>query len=423
MRLASRVLLAALCGCPLAVLAADPTAATANELDALTLADEAKPTEDKAARPWRVFLEGAGVSSRHAAQDRTDSARISLDARVDTTLSPGLRLVLSNRLDLVHDEAEPPLESVNTLREAYLGWSLTDTTNLDFGRVNVRHGAALGYNPTDWFKENALRGVVSPDPTALRENRQGSVVLRGQQLWADGSVSLTLSPALERDRVRDERAVSLDLGATNPRHRWLLAGSWRVAQGWTPELLVHGSEGSAPQLGFNLSALAGDAVVVFGEATIGTGPTLAARAGLEPEAERRQRRGALGFTWTTPLNLSLTVEAEYNGAAPDRAQWQALQGQGLQLLGAASALQDLPARRAVFVYASWKDALMRRLDLAAFVRQELETDSRSQWLELRHRWDQVDLAVQVLLNSGDAGSVYRLVPLRRAVELSLRWYL
>ncbi|MDH4393697.1 MAG: hypothetical protein QE285_20025 [Aquabacterium sp.] len=426
MRQALKFLLSALFVYALPVHAAEPPAR--NELDALSLADGATATQDKPIGPWRIYLEGAGVSSRyHAPNESAGALRGSLDMRFDKTLAPGLRLVGSNRLDLVHDQAARPVKSVNTLREAYLSWSRTDSQSYDFGRVNVRHGVALGYNPTDWFKESALRGVVSPDPAALRENRQGSVVLQGQQLWPGGGITLTLSPRIERDDNRDPGTFSLDLGATNPRHRWLLAGSWRVAEGLTPQVLVHGSEGAAPQFGLNLSALANDAVVVFGEAAFGRGPALASRVQQGAADERRQRRAAFGLTYTSPFNVTVTVEADYNSAAPNRAQWHSLRSSApsaaLQVLGTAANLQDLPARRAYFVYATWKDAFVRRLDLSAFVRHELETNSRAQWIELRHRWDRADVSLQLLLNSGNADSVYRAGPLRHAVEAAVRWYL
>lgn len=428
MRQGCQILLSALLACAVPVQAADLPAAATSELDALSLADDAKAPQDKSVGPWRVYLEGAGGTRSFVSPSESAGAqRASVDVRYDTKLLPGLRFVVSNRLDLVHDQSSRPVKSVNTLREAFISWARTDNQALDFGRVNVRHGSALGYNPTDWFKEGALRGVVSPDPAALRENRQGSVVLQGQQLWPGGGVTLTMSPRLSSGDARDPSGISLDFGATNPRDRWLLAGSWQLAEGWTPEVLLHGGEGMSPQLGLNLSALASDAVVVFGEAAIGKGPTLAAQAQQQPIAERNQRRAAAGLTYTTSFNLSVTVEAEYNSAAPNRSQWQALQATGplasLQVLGESSRLQDLPVRRAVFGYATWKDAFVRRLDLSAFVRQELETNSRSQWIEARYRWDHADLSLQLLLNNGSAGSVYRVLPLRRALEVALRWYL
>jgi len=97
--------------------------------------------------------------------------------------------------------------------------------------------------------------------------------------------------------------------------------------------------------------------------------------------------------------------------------------QQLQLLGTAQALQDLPVRRGAFFYATWKDAMVRRLDLSAFVRYEPLTHTRAQWFETRYHWDRVDLALQWQLYSGKPGSVFGSVPQGRAVELSLRVYL
>ena len=53
-------------------------------------------------------------------------------------------------------------------------------TLIDLGRINVRNGVALGYNPTDYFRAGAVRAAVSVSPASLKENRQGSVMLRGQ---------------------------------------------------------------------------------------------------------------------------------------------------------------------------------------------------------------------------------------------------
>jgi hypothetical protein len=398
-----------------------------SELDALSLADDAKAPQETAEAMWRIYVEGAGNVRTFAGTGSAHALRGSIDARLDTRLASGLRVVLSNRLDLINDRADQPVENVNTLREAFISWSPAESRTMDVGRVNVRHGAAFGYNPTDWFKENALRGIVSPDPTVLRENRLGTVVLRGQQLWPSGALTLTLSPKLKSGRSADPETFSLDLASTNSRNRWLLAGSWRVTDNLAPEVLLFGGEGSSPQLGFNLSTLAGDSVVLFGEAALGQGPTLAATAGLAPLKNVRQQRAAFGLTYTTPWNLSVTMEAEYNSAAPSLAQWRSWQAAhpaaGLALLGASSSAQDLPVRHAFFTYLTWKDALVRRVDVSAFVRHEFMTNSRSQWIEIRHRWDRADVALQILQNAGKTDSLYRALPLRRAVEASVRWYL
>ena len=92
------------------------------------------------------------------------------------------------------------------------------------------------------------------------------------------------------------------------------------------------------------------------------------------------------------------------------------------MLTTADALQDLPVRRAWFFHATWKDLLLRRLDLSAFVRLDLETDSRDHWLEARYHWDHADLSVQWQGFSGDSGSVFGSIPQRQAVEVALRYY-
>lgn len=406
--------------------APDAPDALPDDLDALSLADKAPSEPAAVARPWRLFVEG---SFRRTAIDdpdsRYESSRASIDGRVDATLAPGLRGVFSDRLDLRHSNRRGIEGDVNTVREAYLSWAPTDHQVFDLGRVNVRHGSAYGYNPTDWFKAGALRSIVSLDPAVLRENRQGTVVLQGQQLWDAGSFTAAYSPRLA-DKP-NPGTFSLNVGATNPNNRWLLVGSTKFNEKLNAEVLLYGGEGTREQLGLNLSGLVGDATVVFGEFSTGRGRSLIDQA-LERSGDRPYRsRAAVGLTYTTSFNLSLTAEAEYNEAGPTRRQWRALPGVNpfgqLLLLNTSQTLQDLPARSAGFVYAMWKDALVRRLDLSAFIRRENETRSRVQWLEARYHWDQVDLVAQWQQFSGKRDSIFGSVPQSRTIELALRFYL
>jgi len=206
--------------------AADPAPGEPDDAAALELADDpgAAPPE---AKTWRLYLEAAGARSRlHGEPSHADTARGSLDLRIDTTLAPGLRGVLSDRFDYLRRDSAPREHKVNALREAYVSWQARPDLVLDLGRVNLRHGAAWGYNPTDFFKAGALRSIVSPDPASLRENRMGTVLVQAQTLWSGGSLSAALSPRLAR-RPSDA-TFSLDLGSTNPRNRWLLAASHRL---------------------------------------------------------------------------------------------------------------------------------------------------------------------------------------------------
>lgn len=397
-----------------------------DDLDALSLADKAPAAAPEQARAWRMFVEGAGGQSSTPGPDsHFETRRLSLDVRFDARVAPGLRAVFSDRFDGRHSNGRPGADDVNTLREAYLSWARTDDQIIDFGRVNVRHGAAFGYNPTDWFKEGSLRSIVSPDPEVLRKNRQGTVVVQGQQLWSAGSLTATFSPRLSRKP--NEGTFSLNAGATNPLNRWLLAGSTKFSDKFNSELLLYGGDDTPTQVGLNVSGLISDSAVVFGEFSVGKGRSLVAQALLRDEAKRHQERAAVGLTYTTPWNLSLTAEAEYNSAAPDRRQWKALPGIDpsgrLRVLATQPSLQDLPVRQAWFFYANWKDLLVRRLDVSAFLRRDSETHSRAQWLEARYHWDRAEVALQWQLYSGSPNSVYGSIPQRRAIELAVRFYL
>lgn len=396
-----------------------------DDADALSLADEAKP-EKRAPRDWKVFGEGSVSRTwQRSGGPAADGLRLSLDLRYDSTVAPGLRAVLSNRLDLSHSSQAPRETNVNTLREAYLSWHASPELIADIGRINLRYGAALGYNPTDFFKAGALRSIVSPDPASLRENRQGTFVIQGQKLWSRSSLTGVFSPRL--GSTTSNSTFALDLGATNPRNRWLLAGSHKFSEEFNPQLLAYGGADTPTQVGLNLSGLVNSATVAFLEFSTGKGRSLVAQALGSVETERMQRRAALGLTYTTAFNVSLTAEVEHNSAAPDRQQWNAFSssapGNPLRLLGAAQSLQDLPVRQALFFYASWKDVLVRNLDLSAFVRRDSETRSRAQWIEARYRWDSAEVALQWQLYSGGPTSLYGSVPQPRRIDVLLRYFL
>ena len=397
-----------------------------SELDALDLADKAaepaKPAPTAQGAPWRAFVEaGAGRSSLRSGAPDVNTRRLSADLRYDQRWAPALRAVLSNRLDLADSDATPPARNVNTLREAYLSWTPAPATVLDLGRVNVPLGSAMGYNPTDFFKSGALRSVVSADPAVLRENRQGTVVLRAQHLWDGGSLSGLATPKLASRP--DPGRYALDAGSTNPRDRWLLAGSHRVSDRFSPQWLLQGGEGQSTQLGLNLSALAGEATTVYAEAATGRGPTLLDQAFSTRGDGRRRQRAALGLTHTTAFKLVLTLEAQANSAAPTQAQWRALSGeQRLAVLTVADREQDLVSRRAWFAHAQWKDVVVSRLDLAGYWRNDAETGGNEHWLELRYRGTQWEVALQWQRFGGNDASWLAAAPLRTLTELVARVY-
>ena len=399
--------------------------ALADDAAALLLADQTTASAAQAS-DWRVYLEGAARESRRQGAGLAQhGARLSLDARMDKTIAPGWRAVFADRLDMNRVDGAAGNRDINTLKEAYVSWQARTDEIVDLGRINARNGVAMGYNPTDYFRAGALRSIVSLDPASLRENRLGSAMLRGQTLWAGGSLSAAYSPKLADQR--SDAVFNPDFGATNNRARWQLALSQKLADSFTPQWLLSGGAGQSAQFGLNLTALPNEATVMYFEWSGGRAASLASQARMASDDVAFRSHAATGLTYTTSNNISLTAEYEYNGGGLDAQGWSALRHGPPAFYGQyrnfVSNLQEPPTRKQIFLYAVWQDALVRHLDLAAMLRHDLADHSRLQWLEVRYHWTKVDLALQSQLNTGQAGSNYGALPDRRAWQLLLRYFL
>ena len=418
---------ACLAGLAMALLLGNgPLAAQDADLDALRLADAA-PDEVHAPSDWRRFVElGLGGSQPRGGGDTRSNRRLSLDIQYDHALNRDWRVLVANRLDLSQPALRGSEEAINTLKEAYLSGRLQPDTLIDLGRINVRNGVALGYNPTDYFRTGAVRAAVSVSPASLKENRQGSVMLRGQHLWEGGSLSMLLSPGLARQP--EPEGLNPDLGATNRQHRGLLTLSQKVA-GFTPQLLIYQEEGRPTQFGFNLTGLVTDATVAYVESSAGRSPaqlSQAAPAFSPCRCSDWQNHLSAGLTHTTADKLSLTAEYHHNGGGLDEADWRRLRQGPLPLYGLyrqwAGSTQEMPTRRALFLYGVWQDALLPRLDLSAMHHVDLIDWSRRSWLEARYHVDHLEYAAQWLQHRGAPLSVFGALPETRSWQLSLRYF-
>ena len=399
------------------------------DLDALKVADQVGAAPEKPSN-WRIYSEaGAGANRSRRDGSSQQFQRLSLDVQYDNSFAPGWRAFLSDRLDVNWPAQNAGQNSINTVKEAYLSWQLQTDQLLDFGRINARNGVALGYNPTDYFRTSALRSVVSVDPASLKENRQGSIMLRGQKLWAGGSLTALYSPGLSDQR--NYSSFNPDVAATNEKNRWLLSISQQVADGITPQLLLFKSERQPIQFGLNLTALFNDATVVFAEWSGGRSASLLAEAirqqGLAyPEDTVFRNHSAAGLTYTTSNKLSITAELEYNGGGLDQEKWNNLGYYSLQTYAiyrrALQATQDSPAKRNLFVYANWQDVLINHLDLSAMSRLDLADSSRMSWLEARYHIGHADFALQWQRNSGTSLSNYGAAPQMQSWQLLARYY-
>jgi hypothetical protein len=404
-----------------------PLAAGADaESDALNLESAPASALEKSTRDTNFFVEGAfGESSRRYGLGSSGLNRLSLDYSHTARLGSGWQAVFSDRLDQIRPRDPARADgTINSLREAYLSWQREDgSALLEFGRINLRYGPGYGYNPTDFFRDGSLRAVTTADPFALRENRLGSVMLRGQRLWSGGSLSVAISPKLESRPSLD--AWSLDLGSTNNRDRALVALGTEFSQRVSSQLLLYKQNGLSPTLGANFTALVSDAATAHMEWSRGREPSLLSRAlTLNSPASTRNRLVG-GVTYTTLGKLSLTAEYQYNGFGLNNRDWAALSAvpaSQLAYLGEALRLQELAPRQAYLIYVTQKGLLQKDLDLTAYLRIDANDHSRLAWVELRHHWQNFDLTLQLQKNIGGSSSEFGILPVRGIMQILGTFY-
>ncbi len=401
-----------------------PVWGATEEVDPLSL-ESAPEAATPAATGVKIFLEGSGgnVAQRYETQSR-DIGRASLDFSYSTRLAPGLRAVLSDRIDHLYPAETGVDSTVNSLREAYLSWQPEGSnTAIELGRINLRYGPGYGYNPTDFFRDGSLRTLTSTNPFAMRENRLGTVMLRAQQLWSGGSLSVAYSPKLE-DRPSAD-GMSLDFGATNNRNRALIELSTQFSQRISSQVMLYKEQDSDPAIGASLSALVSDGAVAHAEWSRSSEPTQLNRALGISGPTAQQDRFAGGLTYTTLGKLSLTAEYQYNGFGTTQRDWESLASKPLTkfaLLTDAQQRQELVPRQAYLFYVTQKSFVYKDFDLTAFVRVNAEDQSHLSWLELRHHWPKFDLALQWQQYSGSAGSEYGIVPETRVIQILANYY-
>lgn len=326
--------------------------------------------------------------------------RSSLDLSEQWNLGPRLTAVLSDRFNLTEDgqiTVPSPQMLRNDLREASVSWEVFTRTYLETGRVNLKDGIALGFNPTDFFKPRTLLDQASLDPSVLRQDRLGAFMLRGQGIWNGGAASLAYAPKLYAPDPLSEATpsgLSPKFDRTNAQGRVLGTISFELAS-LSPQALVF-HEASQTFLGVNLSRTLGQSVVTYVEWAGGNQQRLAAQAlafGLQTGAYplqmpppdvgatnfRFQSDLAVGASWSGVAKLTINLEYHYHQAGfsgQDERSWFA-EGYAqrndpgvtdeLWYVRAFANDQQQPwARQHVFLRADWSDALVPHLELSGF---------------------------------------------------------
>jgi len=329
--------------------------------------------------------------------------RLFLDVRKEWRLSSALILTYSGRVNFrAEDDLSFPVHEnlINDLREAYLGWQPGERTYVDLGRINLKSGVALGYNPTDFFRPRAVVEPLSADPTVLREDRLGTLLLRAQQLLEGGSLTAAFAPKLYAPSAiyTNINLPSIDpmLDRTNASNRFLAKGSLNGGDRFSPEILLY-HEGNRTRMGTNLAESFGQKSVAYVEWSGGRGVSLiddALRYGRDtgtlplhapswiPESseESFQNELVLGASYTTQTRITFNLEYHFNQAGFSRADWRnwfaagrahhtsaPVVGQLWYLREYALDQQEPITRHSVFLRADWVDAFIPKLELTGFV--------------------------------------------------------
>jgi hypothetical protein len=403
--------------------------ASAQESDeaALALADNTR-TEPTIQRACMEYAEVAAINTTYSDNKPSRSGgRAAIDLRCDGSFASGWRGVLSDRLDDFFARGSSA-QAVNTLKEAYVSFQHAGGVLVDLGRINVRQGVALAYNPTDYFKANAVRALISIDPGTLRDERMGTLMTRFQALWSSGSLTGILAPRVQA--APNSSTFNPDFGATNARARWLLIGSQRLTQDLQPQFSLTGAEHQSPQAGLNLTYLLNPATVAYLEWSGGRSASNLSQSDYGPPTPRDtafHSRLSTGLTYTTSYKLSVTLEYEYDQAAPGDRVWTLVRASPISPYARyreyAAAQGELATRQNVFAYAHWDDVGLARLALTAFARFDPYDCSHLAWAEARYHWPHIDIAIQWQHNAGAATSDLSLWPQHQSWLALIDYYL
>jgi len=394
------------CACLLAS-ARGFAAASDTEDNALKLVDSQAIDTPASPPPFQANVELAPEVVR-APNGLDDTAmRISPTVRYDRAFDDGWRAVFDDRVDYVSSGLPGGGVALNSLRELYVSDRPSQSAVFELGRVNITNGSAVGFNPTDYFRYNSVRYVVSPDPTTQRIDRLGTVLVSGQTLWQSGSLTAIEAPRLQAEP--DGASFSPDLGATNRRNQFLLEGTARVADGFTPQLSLYQGAGESPRFGLNSTLLVNDATVGFFEWSGGLSRSNLDMALSVNGSAAFQQRFAAGFTYTTSNQVSVTAEFDHDGAAPSGSAWRGLMNGNpntyAQYRQWVVSSQELTTRNGLFMRLSTKDVLVKSLDTAVIARYDIVDRSAFFWANATYHFnDHVDLGLQLQTSHGTSRS-------------------
>jgi hypothetical protein len=333
--------------------------------------------------------------------------RVFLDVRKVWRLGERLDLSLSDRFNLrAQNDISPPNHEnvINVFREGFVSWQPHNGIYLDLGRINLRSGAALGFNPTDFFKSRAVVEPLSADPSVLREDRLGTLMLETQYIGQGRALTVVVAPALvgPSSISTDTNLPSFNpsIDRTNDHDRILVKGNFTAGNDFNPELLYY-REGSQNRFGANLTRGLGQQVIAYaewagGESTnlideslrygreTGTLPANAPITIPDDANVHFQNDLSVGASYTTTKKITFNLEYHLHQAGFSRQDWNnwfnigrgqpstSLIVRELWYIRAYALDQQVPlARQSTFLRADWVDAFVPNLEITGFINTDL----------------------------------------------------
>jgi hypothetical protein len=255
--------------------------------------------------------------------------RTSLDIDYNLQLNQWLKISLSDRLNgyVGNMIPFPSNESAgNDFREAFLTFEPFPMTYLEAGRINLKNGTALGYNPSDFFKTQSSVNIASIDPSAQKENRLGTVMIEDQQIWDNGSLTLAFAPKLQNETQLQTTSISGFnplFGQTNYTNRFLASLSYDIAN-MNPKALIF-IDNIGAHIGLSLSKVISSSVIAYAEWAGVTEADITNRAltkntqtlpiGTMIQSNTSaafQNDLAIGASWTSSSKLTINLEYHYH---------------------------------------------------------------------------------------------------------------
>jgi hypothetical protein len=327
--------------------------------------------------------------------------RLFFDARIRRTTFDNIDFVFSDRFNLRAEQHldVPDHEDIrNDLREAYFAWTVDSQTFLNFGRINLQSGVALGFNPTDFFKTRVVVEPLSADPSVLREDRLGALMVTGERMWEGGSLTVAFAPKVtNRSAIYGNTTLpsfNPMLDRTNAVNRTLVKASFNLFDDVSPELLAYFEDGRA-RFGANLTYGFGQSVVGYLEWAGGdranlvtnalaygrktrTIPALAPPPFATSTSRFFQNDVSVGASYTTESKITFNLEYHFHQAGFSGSDWRnwldagalhvaPLDAELWYIRGYGADQQESLAKNSLFLRADRQDAFIPNLELTGFV--------------------------------------------------------